>query len=253
MKLIRDVLVRGRVFIMGSGMRSFEDIGRGYPDDTLVSIAPNIRLEPYSTFWEGSVGQLVTMGSFSYTGSRLSPAISIGRYTSVASGLRVMGNRHPLERVSSSPVFYKEALMMRTYQEDEKCKSNFQPYVESSGAIKIGNDVWIGQNVTIAQGITIGNGSVVASNAVVTKSISPYSVVGGVPAKKIRDRFSHSVIADLERLEWWRYAPSAISDIDMTDPERFCGIFRERVENRTIRPFEPPFLDYNNFASLIGR
>lgn len=61
-----------------------------------------------------------------------------------------------------------------------------QPMVNSP--VKIGNDVWIGARVTILPGVSIGDGAVVVAGAVVTKSVEPYTVVGGVPAKKIRDR-----------------------------------------------------------------
>ena len=54
--------------------------------------------------------------------------------------------------------------------------------------VKIGNDVWIGSRVTILAGADIGDGSVVAAGSVVTKKVEPYTIVGGVPAKKIKDR-----------------------------------------------------------------
>ena len=53
--------------------------------------------------------------------------------------------------------------------------------------IRIGNDVWIGGNVTILPGVTIGNNVVVAAGAVVTKDIPDNTLVGGVPAKFIRE------------------------------------------------------------------
>ena len=53
--------------------------------------------------------------------------------------------------------------------------------------IRIGNDVWIGGNVTILPGVTIGNNVVVAAGAVVTKDVPDNNLVGGVPAKKIKD------------------------------------------------------------------
>lgn len=53
----------------------------------------------------------------------------------------------------------------------------------------IGEDVWVGTNVTILKGVNIGRGSVIAAGAVVTKSVPPYTVFGGVPAKKIGLRF----------------------------------------------------------------
>ncbi|WAC04348.1 MAG: acyltransferase [Methanoregula sp.] len=58
----------------------------------------------------------------------------------------------------------------------------------SSGTIIIGDDVWIGSNAIILPDVNIGNGVVVAAGAVVTKNIEPYSIVAGVPAKKIGER-----------------------------------------------------------------
>ena len=54
--------------------------------------------------------------------------------------------------------------------------------------ISIGNDVWIGANAVILAGVHIGDGAVIAANAVVNKDVDGYSIVGGVPAKKIRER-----------------------------------------------------------------
>lgn len=67
----------------------------------------------------------------------------------------------------------------------------------------IGHDVWLGHNVTVMPGVTIGNGAVVGSGAIVTHDIAPYSVVAGVPAKKLRMRFSPEIIRGLEASRWW--------------------------------------------------
>lgn len=74
---------------------------------------------------------------------------------------------------------------------------------DSSGydlPVVIEDDVWLGANVTILKGVTIGRGSVVAAGAVVTKSCKPYSIIGGVPAKLIKMRFTPEQIAEHERL-----------------------------------------------------
>lgn len=66
--------------------------------------------------------------------------------------------------------------------------------------VVIGDGCWIGANVTILKGVTIGRGSVIAAGAVVTRSCAPYSIIGGVPAKLIRMRFTEEEIAEHERL-----------------------------------------------------
>lgn len=64
----------------------------------------------------------------------------------------------------------------------------------------IEDDVWCGANVTILKGVRIGKGSIVAAGAVVTKSFPPYSIIGGVPAKLIKKRFSDDEIKEHEKL-----------------------------------------------------
>ena len=68
------------------------------------------------------------------------------------------------------------------HDENPKTRSNL-----IASPIHIGNDVWIGSNATILQGVTIGDGAIVAAGAVVTKDVDKNTIVGGVPAKYIRD------------------------------------------------------------------
>lgn len=68
------------------------------------------------------------------------------------------------------------------------------------GNIVIGDDVWIGANVTILSGVTINRGAVVAAGAVVTKDVPEYSIVAGVPAKKIKARFSAELVKKARRV-----------------------------------------------------
>lgn len=75
---------------------------------------------------------------------------------------------------------------------DEKLPENDMP-------VTIGDDVWVGANVTILKGVTIGRGSVVAAGAVVTKSFEPYSIIGGVPARLLKMRFTEEEILEHER------------------------------------------------------
>lgn len=66
--------------------------------------------------------------------------------------------------------------------------------------VVIEDDVWCGANVTILKGVTIGYGSVVAAGAMVTKSFPPYSIIGGIPAKLLKMRFTEEEIMEHERM-----------------------------------------------------
>lgn len=70
---------------------------------------------------------------------------------------------------------------------------------ENDAPVVIEDDVWAGANVTILKGVTIGRGSVIAAGAIVTKGCPPYSIIGGVPAKIIRYRFSINEILEHEK------------------------------------------------------
>mgnify|MGYP006202673641 CR=1 FL=1 len=74
---------------------------------------------------------------------------------------------------------------------------------ETTKNVFIGNDVWIGNDVKIMDGVTIGNGAIIATGSIVNKNVEPYEIVGGIPAKRIRFRFSDDKILSLEELKWW--------------------------------------------------
>lgn len=69
--------------------------------------------------------------------------------------------------------------------------------------VVIGNDVWIGHGATVLPGVKVGNGAVIGAGAVVSKDVAPYTIVGGVPAKLIRERFSKAVGERMDALAWW--------------------------------------------------
>jgi len=71
---------------------------------------------------------------------------------------------------------------------------------ENDAPVVIEDDVWCGANVTILKGVTIGRGSIVAAGAVVTQSFPPYSIIGGVPARLLKKRFTDEQIAEHEHL-----------------------------------------------------
>lgn len=81
---------------------------------------------------------------------------------------------------------------------------------DNKGDIVVGNDVWIGFEAVILAGVTIGDGAIIGARAVVTKDVPPYTIVGGVPARPIRKRFSDEDIATLLTLKWWDLPPAQI-------------------------------------------
>ncbi|MCF8296152.1 MAG: CatB-related O-acetyltransferase [Melioribacteraceae bacterium] len=113
---------------------------------------------------------------------------------------------HPtIDFVSTSPSFFSlnppNGLLL---VEKQKFKEHKYIDKEKKFVVKIGNDVWIGNNVIILDGITIGDGAVIAAGSVVTKDVEPYSIIGGVPAKLIRYRFSNDKIEFLLKFRWWQ-------------------------------------------------
>ena len=83
--------------------------------------------------------------------------------------------------------------------------------------ILIGNDVWIGRGCILKctnpdKPLVIGDGAVVASDSVVVKSVPPYAIVGGNPAKIIKYRFPPNVIEALLRIKWWNWSLDKIHD-----------------------------------------
>lgn len=80
---------------------------------------------------------------------------------------------------------------------------------------EIGNDVWIGSNVTILRGVKIGDGAVIAAGAVVNKDVPSYAIVGGVPAKVIRYRFSTRLIKSLLECKWWELSITQLKSLDL--------------------------------------
>ncbi|MBE5883522.1 MAG: CatB-related O-acetyltransferase [Lachnospiraceae bacterium] len=110
--------------------------------------------------------------------------------------------------------------------------------LKKKDTVVIGNDVWIGTGAQILLGVKIGDGAIVAAGSVVTKDVPPYTVVGGVPAKVIKRRFSDEVIEALLELKWWEYGPDVLKGIDITNPEKCISKLRKRIEDG-FEKYEP--------------
>ena len=131
----------------------------------------------------------------------------IGKFCSIACGAKFIFNsaNHTLSSLSTYPfpIFFEE------WGLDVK---NITNAWDNKGDIVIGNDVWIGYEAVIMSGVTIGDGAIIGTRAVVTKDVPPYTIVGGVPAKLIRKRFSEDVISFLLEIRWWDWSKERIAE-----------------------------------------
>ena len=132
--------------------------------------------------------------------------LSIGKFCSIACGAKFLFNsaNHTLNSLSTFPfpIFAEE------WDESMPVTDAW----DNKGDIVIGNDVWIGYEAVIMAGVHIGDGAIIGTRAVVTKDVPPYTIVGGIPAKKIRSRFDDTTIELLQQLKWWDWDPAKISE-----------------------------------------
>ncbi len=131
----------------------------------------------------------------------------VGRFCSIADNVRTGFGTHPTHTfVSTFPSFYYDTTNIPiSFMKGKKPVFNVWRYVDTDRKylVEIGNDVWIGSHVLIMDGIKIGDGAVIAAGAVVTKDVEPYSIVGGVPARHIKYRFTREQIESLLAMKWW--------------------------------------------------
>lgn len=213
------------------------------PDDTIIE-------PPCSLKWLRAEHSF-EIGAFSYAVSGYFFAVSIGRYCSIGEGVEIGRHSHPLDFISTSPVFYQHIKFVLGTNEDPSLPDKpFKPTRTATTLRRtiIGNDVYIGHQALIMPGVTIGNGSVVGARSVVTKDVPPYAIVAGTPAKIIRYRFGEPEIYRLESSQWWKYSPKQFEGLDPSNLADFLS--KVELMNKSNSPhFEPDKCRLLDFAS----
>ena len=180
MNILRSIknnrFVRGIFFLyrsyFGYSRRSF-----GYIGEDVSLTPPLVITNPRNVFLYGDNG--LNNASIYTTNAKF----IMKQHSGAAEGLRVTTGNHAM----IIGRFY------RTIKEDEKPK-----WLDKDVIVE--NDVWIGRNVTLLSGVTIGRGCTIAAGAVVNKSTPPYAVIGGVPAKFIKFKWSIDEILEHESI-----------------------------------------------------
>ena len=156
----------------------------------------------------------ITIGTGTYINEECDfrGTIVIGRYCAIARNVVIQEVNHETRQPAMQVALYREIL------------GSDLPRI-SKGIVEIKNDVWVATRAIILSGVTVGNGAIIAAGAVVTKDVEPYTLVAGVPATFKKYRFPKSIIAQLERIQWWNWDRNKIA--------RNHSFFNSRMDDKT--------------------
>lgn len=141
--------------------------------------------------------QGVEVGAYSYGGGCFTvgffpPGVTIGRWVSIAYGVKAFRRNHPTDFLSMHPFFFNPSL------------GHVNREIVPPAPLVIESDAWVGEQALILPGCRrIGLGAVVGAGAVVTRDVPDFTIVGGNPARVIRTRFPEHVCEDIRQSRWW--------------------------------------------------
>lgn len=144
----------------------------------------------------------------------------IGKFANIAAMVRLNATNHPVDRATLHHFTYRAS----DYWDDAEHEADFFA-ARRARKVTIGHDTWLGHGSTVLPGVTVGDGAVVGAGAVVSKDVAPYTIVGGVPARPIRDRFDRRTVERFQALAWWdwdhRRLRDALDDFRALSAEAF--------------------------------
>lgn len=170
-------------------IKSFHDLS-----DLAQVEAGEIRGERKSWFVTGQVvcGKHTTIGGHLNARGK----IFIGKYCAIGRFVSIHSGNHRTDLPNQQVLLNK--------------RHGFASVYTRKGPVHIGHNVWIGDKATILSGVTVGHGAVLAAGATVVADVPPFSIVGGVPAKVLKTRFSPMVIEQMLELAWWNWSDERI-------------------------------------------
>lgn len=170
-----------------------------------MSFAKSCVFGTYVTVYQYVFLEHSTIGDYTYISNNSHIANSeIGKFCSIGPHVQMGLGNHPTDTfVSTHPAFFS------TKKQAQIAFTDIDLFEETKKT-HIGNDVWVGANAILIDGVSIGDGAIIAAGAVVTKDVPPYTIVGGIPAKTIKKRFSEDQINQLLTIQWWNKDPKWI-------------------------------------------
>lgn len=161
----------------------------------------------YVRLYDKTILTNVEVGRCTYFAGATAGNARIGNFCSIGPGAKVGGlGQHPTDIISTHPVFYSTKMQAGITFSDKD-------YYDELPVTTVGHDVWVGANAIILDGVNIGNGAIIAAGAVVVKDVPAFAIVGGVPAKIIKYRFSEEMIKKIVETEWWYLSFSKLKEI----------------------------------------
>ena len=132
---------------------------------------------------------------------------AIGKFANIAASVRLNATNHPVDR----PTLHHFTYRASDYWLDAEHEADFFA-ARRARKVTIGHDTWLGHGSTVLPGVTVGDGAVVGAGAVVSKDVAPYTIVAGVPARPIRERFDRGIAARYQALAWWDWDHARLRD-----------------------------------------
>ena len=203
-------------------------------------------LESPIRFFHTPIIEAKRIGAFATIGdhSMLRHINTIGRFSMIAQHVSTGIGVHSAEMLSPHPMFGRwdrdwhdnhHHLYDDKDWSDELQKQNKKKIAAKNARINIGNDCWVGFKSIIMRGVTLGDGCVVAAGSVVTKDVPPYAIVGGVPARIIKYRFSPETVEKLVSIKWWEYDLEILKNIEIWDIENSIDELLKRKESNNYQ------------------